>query len=288
MHANKKNLYLQGYKKNIYSQFGEDGIIDEILNRLSNKINLDKWCVEFGAWDGVLYSNTCNLIKKRKYNALLIEPDKVKYKKLKKNFPQDNIIKVRNYVELSSKKNLESYLSKYKLPKNPDLLSIDIDGMDYYIFQSLNKYKPKILCIEYNPSIPNDIKYIQENNFSIKIGSSALALNDLAKVKGYFLVAATSCNLIFVNKKYIKFIFKDKKLPTLNQLLDDANNKNYIFFGYDGTIISNKEKIVFPWHDGFLLDIASNQYLPKFFRQYPGDWSKFKKILFRIYRFFIE
>ena len=49
------------YKKNIYSQFGEDGIIEEILKRLKNKIN--KTCVEFGAWDGIHLSNTYNLIK---------------------------------------------------------------------------------------------------------------------------------------------------------------------------------------------------------------------------------
>ena len=50
------------YGKKIYSQFGEDGIINEILNRIKSE-NLDKYCVEFGARDGVSDSNTYNLIK---------------------------------------------------------------------------------------------------------------------------------------------------------------------------------------------------------------------------------
>ena len=55
--SNKSSLNLFSEKK--FSQFGEDGIIREILNRINPK-NLDKWCVEFGASDGILYSNTHN------------------------------------------------------------------------------------------------------------------------------------------------------------------------------------------------------------------------------------
>ena len=69
------------YGKKIYSQFGEDGIINEILNRLKND-NLDKYCVEFGARDGVSDSNTYNLIKNHNYKAVLIEGDKKYFKRL--------------------------------------------------------------------------------------------------------------------------------------------------------------------------------------------------------------
>ena len=50
---------------------------------------------------------------------------------------------------------------------NFDFLSIDVDGCDYYLFESLTKYKPKLICIEYNPTIPNDVEFIQES-ISIK------------------------------------------------------------------------------------------------------------------------
>ena len=70
---------LNNYSKKIFSQFGEDGIILEILNRLTKK-NLDFWCVEFGARDGISDSNTLNLIKNYKYKAVLIEGDKKYFK----------------------------------------------------------------------------------------------------------------------------------------------------------------------------------------------------------------
>ena len=62
------------YKKNIFSQFGEDGIIEEIFKRLSDVS--DKRCCEFGAWNGKFLSNTCNLITNHNYEAILIEADK--------------------------------------------------------------------------------------------------------------------------------------------------------------------------------------------------------------------
>ena len=65
----------QKYKRNIYSQNGEDGIILEILKRL--KLNSkNKWCCEFGAWDGIHGSNTFNLVKNLNYNAVYIEGEK--------------------------------------------------------------------------------------------------------------------------------------------------------------------------------------------------------------------
>ena len=73
----------QKYKKNFYSQNGEDGIVLEILKRL--KLNLrNKWCCEFGAWDGIHGSNTFNLIKKKNYNAVYIEGDIKRYQDLLK------------------------------------------------------------------------------------------------------------------------------------------------------------------------------------------------------------
>jgi len=47
---------LSSYQNNIYSQFGEDGIIEEILNRINRKAELSGWCVESGAWDGIYLS----------------------------------------------------------------------------------------------------------------------------------------------------------------------------------------------------------------------------------------
>ncbi len=90
-------MSLSEFKYSVYSQYGEDGIIEEIFNRLP-KHKLDYWCVEFGAWDGVHLSNTCNLIRHSGYKAVLIEADKKRYTQLLSNFPSDNVIKLNKWI----------------------------------------------------------------------------------------------------------------------------------------------------------------------------------------------
>ena len=84
------------YKKNIFSQYGEDGIIEEIFKRLGNVS--DKRCCEFGAWNGKFLSNTCNLITNHNYEAILIEADKKRFDELNINFPDKKIIKINENV----------------------------------------------------------------------------------------------------------------------------------------------------------------------------------------------
>ncbi len=194
---------LSKYYKNYYSQFGEDGIVEEVLRRIALQNNLDKWCVEFGAWDGVYLSNTCHLIRDRGYSAVLIEGDKTKVAQLNLNLPQDNVHKICRFINFEGDSTLDNVLSETPLPKDFDFLSIDIDGVDYYILESLQNYHPKIICIEFNPTIPNAVEFVQPKDFSIKQGSSAKAIINLSNNKGYKLVAVTSCNLILVKDEYI-------------------------------------------------------------------------------------
>jgi hypothetical protein len=173
---------LSKYKKNIYSQCGEDGIIQEVFKRLKKaKIKINKKCCEFGAWNGIYASNTYNLIKKQNYEAILIEDDKKKFRELNYNIPDKKIIKINKIVKLSGKCKLDNILRESNFPKNFDFLSIDIDGNDYHIFYGLSYYKPKLICIEFNPTIPNEVNFVQKKDEKINQGSSAKALIELAK-----------------------------------------------------------------------------------------------------------
>ena len=158
---------LNSFSEKKFSQFGEDGIIQEILRRINHN-NLNNWCVEFGAGDGILYSNSYNLIKNHKYKAVLIESDKKKFNKLNQNINSDKVIKINKFVKFDGDDSLEHLLKKTEIPRNFDLMSIDIDGCDYHIFQNLNYYKPKIVCIEFNHTIPNEVEFVQEKNFKKK------------------------------------------------------------------------------------------------------------------------
>lgn len=274
---------LEQFAKNVYSQNGEDGIVEEILNRLGNSVELTRWCVEFGAWDGVYLSNTCNLIRNRGFSAVMIEGEPDRIKDLERHFPQPDVIKICSFVSLSGNNTLDSILAKTPIPREFDVLSIDIDGCDYWILDSLSEYSFLVLVIEFNPTIPNAISYVQQPDFSIKRGASAKSLVDLGSRKGLSLAAVTSCNLIFVRNEFIETVVTDSQAPpTLEQLRDDSENAVYAFMGYDGTMILSRD-LVLPWH-GARVNKNSLQPVPLIFRKFPGDWGKFRGVAWRGYR----
>lgn len=272
-------MSLNDYAFNKYSQNGEDGIIEEILNRLP-KSSLNYWCVEFGAWDGVHLSNTCRLIRERNYNAVLIEADIKKFRDLNNNFPSENVTKLNEWVSFEGENSLDHLLLRTSCPSDFDFLSIDIDGIDYWIFESISKFNPKIVCIEYNQTIPNVVDFINPRDFKIKYGSSAKSIVSLAVKKGYYLVAVTLTNLIFISYKFIDNFVEDiKPLDELNLL---GTNPNILFSGYDGTLFSTHNSVSLGWHD-IKLPIQRFQVLPRILRKYSGDYSSTDLLLYRLY-----
>lgn len=233
--ANNTNNLLESYSRNITSQNGEDGIIEKIFQVLGNQ-NYSKWCVEFGAWDGKHCSNTYNLIVNKGWSSVLIEADSKKFKQLMSNLgDRENVYCFNAWVGFESSDNLESILSKTSIPKEFGLVSIDVDGCDYYIWESMQNYKPLVVIIEYNPTIPNDIIFVQDKDMLFKHGSSLLALIELGKQKGYELVAVTQTNGIFIlAEKYSLFGIKDNDI---NKMVCDSGKR--IWQGYDGTIFTS-------------------------------------------------
>ena len=176
---------LQKYKKNVYSQNGEDGIILEILKRLKLNLKKNRWCCEFGAWDGIHGSNTFNLVKNLNYNAIYIEGEKNKYKDLlntSKRFKK--IIPFNKFVDYkkNSLNSLDKILKKTKITKDFDILSIDIDSFDLAVWKSLRKYRPKIVIIEINSGLLPGIKQVHGNG---KIGNSFTSTMEYAQKNKY-------------------------------------------------------------------------------------------------------
>jgi hypothetical protein len=268
-------MRLLDYQKNIYSQNGEDGIIEKILSLLPST---DQWCVEFGAWDGTHLSNTYHLIEHQGYFAVLIEADKKKFSQLNDKFKaKKNIIALNKLVGVEKNNGLDSILAQTDIPQDFDFLSIDVDGNDFHIWKNICNYKPKVVCIEYNPTIPTEIEFIQTADPSVSQGSSLLSLVILAKEKNYELIAVTSCNALFVKAEYFPlFNIKDNSPKNLRE---DHSLISYIFTAFDGTIfIRGYEKM--HWHQ-IALQKRIKQ-LPKFFRKYPDYYGKIKKFLFKI------
>ena len=237
---NSASTYLLESAKDVCSQFGEDGILQKVFDIIGTN---NKWCVEFGAWDGVHLSNTCHLIRDHGWMGVQIEGHKSKFDALQKNFAElKNAIQIRATIGYTpGADTIEDALKSTAIPLDFDLISIDIDGNDYHVWASIETYRPRVVVIEFNPTIPNDVVFIQDRDMSVNEGCSLAALIRLGGQKGYELVCATRANGIFVLKEeFQKFAIADNHIDSMR-----ADSPGRIFYGYNGKVYQTLNK--FTW-----------------------------------------
>ena len=187
------NSPLLKYSCNKYSQNGEDGIIEEIFQRL--KISEGYLC-EFGAFDGCHLSNTFNLYEKNpNFKSILIESNKNYYDACVENVKDHDAIVLNKTIssEADGKNSLNSILENLNiddLSKKFKLISIDVDGEDYNIWKNFTSFSPDVAIVEIESSFPIE----SDEDLSIT------KMTNLGKKKGYELVCHTG-NLIFVKKE---------------------------------------------------------------------------------------
>jgi hypothetical protein len=273
--------WLSKYSQNITSQGGEDGIIKKALSLLPER---DHWCVEFGAWDGRHASNTFRLVDQNGYSVVLIECDRERYETLCADYPHKERATFLNaFVGWGVDDGLDYILSHQSIPRTFDFLSIDVDGNDYHIFAAMQNYKPKLVLIEYNCTIPNAVEFSQPANSDCQQGSSAAALIKLSRQKGYELIAVTKLNLLFVDRTYYDiFGIPDNSLEVMRD-----GESNYVFFGYDGTVFLNGPCRL-EWHPGLRLRSDRIQVLPRMLRSYQPSYTFLQKWLFVVFFLFTE
>jgi len=205
----KTSPYLK-YAKNIFSQNGDDGIIEKLFSELS--ISSGVIC-EFGSWDGIFCSNTCNLTSSGNYQTIMIESDSRKYTESKTTFLGKVDCEIYNLkVEIEGENTLDNIFSKSQYNLNDDnfsLISIDIDSCDGLVWESLNNYRPKVVVLE--TATGSDIK--EERN-TTNNGVSVFSANEISKRKNYTLVCHTG-NAFFVRNDLVSklshsnFTFED-------------------------------------------------------------------------------
>jgi hypothetical protein len=272
--------WLSRYAANVTSQCGEDGIIAKALSLLPERTS---WCVEFGAWDGKLYSNTYDLIKSHDYRGVFIESDPVRFRDLERTHGASgrNVL-LNAFVGFSKSDCLDVLLSRCEIPKNFDLLSIDIDGNDYYVWEAMQEYRPNLVVIEFNPTLSNSAMFVQKKQHGINQGSSPASLVELGRRKGYELVAATELNLLFVSSEhYGAFGIADNSLA----LMRDDSHVPHIFVGYDGHVFLSQANVLgsitLPWHQRKLKE-TDVQVLPKRLQKYSDQYTRTDKFLYRL------
>tara|TARA_B100001094_G_C18190204_1_gene806632 strand:+ start:2666 stop:3400 length:735 start_codon:yes stop_codon:yes gene_type:complete len=224
-------MYYDKAKGNVYSQNGEDGV----LNVLTQELGIEPstmWCVDVGAYDGIAYSNVRRFIDMGA-NAVMIEPSIVggigeskfetlvdlpnqfpnvtafNYAVIPLSYTDEKKELILRQVEENDTKwgkhreeklegmDLDTILSKTEIPEDYDILNIDTDACDHEIWEGHTKYKPKIIIIEIDSSIlPNSTKEVG----GISSFSYSLAL---AKEKEYSLVCHTG-NMIYVRDDLVE------------------------------------------------------------------------------------
>lgn len=177
---------LLSYKQNVFSQNGEDGIVERIFEVIGTTT---KCCCEFGAWDGIHLSN-CRQLILNGWSALLIESDLEKFVQLGKTYEGNNkVCCVNRYVDANIN-SLSNICKEFNIGEL-DFLSIDIDGLDYEIFETINIF-PRVICVEVNAGhSPSKLNLFSSEVAKINIGQPLCKFSEVAKMKGYSLVSYT-------------------------------------------------------------------------------------------------
>lgn len=244
---------LNTYRNSITSQYGEDGIIKEILNRIGTK---NKTCVEFGAGPGKDSSNTWDLISSYGWRGILIELQEKPVEKWKKETQNYNVTILNQFVQTNGENSLDCILGKEKVPLDIDLMSIDIDGDDYHIFKEIKIYRPRIIVIEYNSTIPPQTELVQDLGEKDPYGASARSLLKLAHEKGYKLATTTTTNCIFVAKE--EFDKLSIIEPRIEEVFD-TSNLTYLISTYGGSnfLMGSHRPPAYSWfYDIFNLNLT--------------------------------
>lgn len=256
-HQIPNNTFHQ-FCKNVHSQGGEDGILEQLVKELN--IKNGTFC-EFGAANGTHLSNTYNLIKTKNFSGIAIELDYSRYVECVKNYTAFPKVTVFHGAVLYNDPNndLDAWLHRGKMPYDFDILSIDIDCDDYYVWKNLKNFQPKIVVIEINPyrdPIHEELPRIPSQEYEIDplrqwhpqrvaVGCSFISAVKLGLEKGYIPIAFTG-NLIFIRKDLI---------PRLNEFPCIDSNNPYDFISlYSHFVLLSDNK----WHTntGLILNAA--------------------------------
>lgn len=199
--SDPRRLLRHGYR--VYSQADEDGILREIFRRIGEG---HRTFLEIGAGNGL--ENNSLFLLMQGWRGAWIEGSARKARAAKKTFAAA-IAEGRLRVEqrFLTVANVDETVARVTVARDVDLLSLDLDGNDYYICEAIHSISPRVIVVEYNPKFPADIAWVMEYNETHRwdatdyFGASLKALELLLKARGY---ALAGCNLLGTNGFFVR------------------------------------------------------------------------------------
>lgn len=206
-----KNINAAEFK--IYSQWGDDGIINFLVNYLDIENEI---FVEFGV-ENYTECNTRFLLVNNNWKGLIIDGSKDNMDSVKRDqiYWQHDLTALVKFV---TAENINDLLSENGFTGNIGLLHIDIDGNDYWVWKAIQVVNPTIVIVEYNSlfghdkpwTIPYDSSFFRgDAHYSnLYYGVSLLSLCDIADEKGYSFIGCNTNgnNAYFVKKEKLKHL----------------------------------------------------------------------------------
>lgn len=195
---------LARYEAQIFSQNGEDGILAELFRRIGVQ---DRIFVEIGTGNGI-ETNTTFLLALLGWSGLWVEADEVGVSRagvLFRKFIVEGRLRIKRHIVTAE--NVANILQSNYVPTEFDLLSLDIDRNTYHLWEALSAFRPRVVVVEYNASIPPSldwkIEYVPDRawNDSVYFGASLKAYELLGTGLGYSLVG---CNIAGVNAFFVR------------------------------------------------------------------------------------
>ena len=181
----------------VFSQWGEDGIIQYLVNNLDIA---QRTFIEFGV-ENFNESNCRFLMMKDQWHGFVIDGSTVNITQLRDSYYYWQY-QLNSKATFITRDNISQLLDESGFKKNLGLLSVDIDGVDYHVLEALDDWRPAILIVEYNDafgwrrpiSVPYDPAFIRrQKHYSNQYwGANLPAFHYLAGKRGYALVGTNS------------------------------------------------------------------------------------------------
>jgi hypothetical protein len=192
---------LARYERKVFSQNGEDGVIAEVFARIGVT---DRRFVEFGAGDGT-ENNCAFLADVMGWTGIFAEADEARAAALAHKYQYSDGIETRR--QLLTPESVDALVSDGKGPSDElDILSIDVDSIDYHLWKNVVSVRPRVVIIEYNPTLPGGARVTLPLGATPELGeyyfgASLSALIALGQEKGYAFVY---CELSGTNAFFVR------------------------------------------------------------------------------------